>query len=74
VMSVALGSEASISSCCSRMTAASSASTVWGVNGAAAASWSAVMEARDRERQVQRLAAACGEKQAKVGSLATARL
>jgi hypothetical protein len=51
------------------MTAASSASTMWGVNGAAAASWSAAMEARDRERQVQRLAAACGDKQGKVGSV-----
>ncbi|KAF6251682.1 hypothetical protein COO60DRAFT_594238 [Scenedesmus sp. NREL 46B-D3] len=69
-MSVALSSEASISSCCSsRMTTGSSTSTVWGVNGAAAASWTAAMEARERERQVQRLAAACGDKQAKVDVL-----
>jgi hypothetical protein len=67
VMSVALSCEASVSSCCSsRMTGASSTSTVWGVNAAAAASWTAAMEVRERERQVQRLVAACGDKQAKV--------
>lgn len=70
VMSMVLSSDASDASVCSsRLGGGTSSvySSAAGANAAAAASWTAAMESRERQWQIQRLTAECTDKQQKVG-------
>eukprot|EP00879_Flechtneria_rotunda_P008059 GHRR01008442.1.p1 GENE.GHRR01008442.1~~GHRR01008442.1.p1 ORF type:complete len:692 (+),score=349.04 GHRR01008442.1:804-2879(+) len=66
VMDVALSRQASDISTASLATTASS---VAGVNAAAAASWAAVMESRDKAKHIKLLTLDCADKQGKIDSL-----